>query len=236
LETRFGGILAEVERARKGVAVYALVVVGLTAVCFRFSERILLLLAGLLDRRLVAYDPSEGFFALLSISLYCGIALSLPVGAWLVWNGALAARLPAWKRRGWAVIALATLLFAAGVLLGYLVLLPAGIGFLVGFETPEFRALISARKFISFCGRILLALGFAFEAPLVSYFLAKIGWLGPAFFRNKWRHAILGCTVLAAVLTPTPDVYNLMLMVIPLVGLFFVSFGVVWAVDRAQRR
>jgi sec-independent protein translocase protein TatC len=236
LETRFGGILAEAERARKGLAVYSLVVAGLTAGCFRFSERILLALVGLLDRRLVAYDPSEGFFALLSISLYCGIALSLPVGAWLLWNGALADRLPAWKHWGWAVIALATLLFAGGVLLGYSLLLPAGIGFLVGFETPEFRALISARKFISFCGTILLALGFAFEAPLVSYFLAKIGWLGPAFFRNKWRHAILACTVLAAVLTPTPDVYNLTLMVVPLVGLFFVSFGVVWAVDRAQRR
>lgn len=235
MENRFVGLLAEAEKARKGLAVYALTVLGLAALCFRLAEPILLSLVRLLNRRLVAYDPSEGFFAMLSISLYCGIALSLPVGAWLVWRGLLAPRLPAWRNWGFAVIAVATALFAAGIFLGYRVLLPAGVGFLVGFETQEFRALISARKFVSFCGTMLLALGFAFEAPLLSYFLAKLGWLGPAFFRRKWRHAILGCIVLAAILTPTPDVYNLLLMTGPLLGLFLVSFGVVWAVDRAAR-
>ena len=84
-------------------------------------------------------------------------------------------------------------------------------------------------------GTMLLVLGFSFEAPLVSYFLARAGWLTPAFFRDKWRHAMLGCVVLSAVLTPTPDVYNLLLMTIPLFGLFFASFAVVWAVDRGRR-
>ncbi len=121
------------------------------------------------------------------------------------------------------------------MLLGYYVLLPAGIGFLTGFETQDVRALISARKFVSFCGMMLLALGLSFEAPLASYILAKVGWLTPGFFRNKWRQAVLGCVVLAAVLTPTPDVYNLTLMTIPLLGLFFASFAVVWAVDRGRR-
>ena len=88
----------------------------------------------------------------------------------------VAKRVPEWKRWGGLVILLATLLFLAGAVLGYRVLLPAGIGFLAGFETEDFRALISARKFISFCGTILLAIGFSFEAPLVSYFLARIGW------------------------------------------------------------
>ena len=120
-------------------------------------------------------------------------------------------------------------------MLGYFVLLPAGIGFLAGFETPKVRALISARKFVSFCGMMLLALGLSFEAPLASYLLAKAGWLTPGFFRNKWRHAMLGCVVLASVLTPTPDVYNLALMSIPLLGLFFASFAVVWVVDRGRR-
>ena len=153
-------------------------------------------------------------------------------GDWRV----VAPRLPDWKRWGWAVIATATGLFLAGVLLGYFVLLPAGVGFLAGFETTDVRALISARKFVSFCGTMLLALGFSFEAPLVSYFLARAGWLTPAFFRNKWRHAVLGCVVLSAVLTPTPDVYNLTLMSIPLLGLFFASYVVVSAVARGKTR
>ncbi|HWS15131.1 MAG TPA: twin-arginine translocase subunit TatC, partial [Candidatus Methylomirabilis sp.] len=88
-------------------------------------------------------------------------------------------------------------------------------------------AVISAKKFISFCGTMLIALGLSFEAPLVSFFLAKAGWLKPEFFRNRWRHALLACTVLAAVITPTPDVYNMTLMVMPLLGLYFVSYLVV---------
>lgn len=235
LKGRFGGILEEVEKGRKGLAVYALAVIALSGISFLYSEAILLRLAGLLNRRLVAYDPSEGFLAMLSIALYCGIALSLPVGAWLLWKGAVVPRLPAWKRLGGLVIAIATLLFSAGVLLGYLLLLPAGIGFLVSFETEEFQAMISARKFISFCGTMLLALGVSFQAPLVSYFLAKIGWLRTSFFRKNWRHALLVCTVLAAILTPTPDVFNLTLMALPLLGLFFLSFGVVWIVDRGRK-
>ena len=234
MENRFGGILEEIDKARRGLAIYALAVLALTGASLLYSEAILRKMAGLLNRRLVAYDPSEGFFASLSIALYCGIALSLPVGAGLLWNGVVAKRFPAWKRWGWMVILLATLLFLAGALLGYLVLLPAGIRFLAGFENEDFRALISARRFISFCGTLLLAIGFSFEAPLVSYFLARVGWLRPAFFRNKWRHAVLGCTVVAAVITPTPDVYNLTLMTIPLLALFFLSFLVVWFVDRGR--
>ena len=235
MENRFLAILAEGEKARKGLAFYALLVIGLSAASFAFSESILLFLVRLLNRKLVAYDPSEGFFALLSIALYCGLALSLPVGAWMLWRGTFVPRLPAWKRWGWAVIGTATVLFFIGMALGYSVLLPAGVGFLVGFETQEVRALISARKFVSFCGTMLLVMGLSFEAPLVSYFLAKVGWLRPGFFRNKWRHAVLGCVVLAAVLTPTPDVYNLGLMAIPLLGLFFASFVVAWVVDRGRR-
>jgi len=116
------------------------------------------------------------------------------------------------------------------VLLGYFVLLPAGIGFLVGFETRDVRALISAKKFISFCGTMLIALGLSFQAPLLSFFLAKLGWLKPEFFRNRWRHALLACTVLSAIITPTPDVYNMTLMAMPLLGLYFVSFLVVHVV------
>ena len=114
-------------------------------------------------------------------------------------------------------------------------LLPAGIGFLVGFETRDIQALISARKFISFSGTMLIALGLSFEAPLLAFFLAKLGWLKPEFFRNRWRHALLICTVLAAIITPTPDVYNMALMVMPLLGLYFVSFLVVHASPDAPR-
>ena len=228
-------VIGELDRARKGLAVYAVLVVCLSAACFFFAEPILRFLVRLLGRKLVAYSPAEGFLAFGSLSLYCGITLSLPVGAWMLWRGPVSRRMPAWRRWGGAAILAATGLFISGVLLGYYILLPAGIGFLVSFESERVSALISASKFISFCGTMLLTLGLAFQAPLVSYFLARAGWLTANRFRKRWRHALLVCTVLAAVITPTPDVYNMTLMAFPLLGLYFVSFGVVWIVDRTRK-
>jgi sec-independent protein translocase protein TatC len=235
VQHRLQTVLGELDRGRKGLALYAVLVICLSAACFFFAEPILRSLVRLLGRRLVAYSPAEGFLSFLSLSLYCGITISLPAGAWMLWRGPVSRLMPAWRELGGAAILIATSLFVSGVLFGYYFLLPAGIGFLVSFETEKVSALISARKFISFCGTMLLALGLAFQAPLISYFLARAGWLTPERFLKQWRHALLVCTILAAVLTPTPDVYNMTLMILPLLGLYFVSFGVVWVVDRTRK-
>ncbi len=227
MDNKVTTIIAGVDKARKGIAVCAVLFLALAVLCFAYSERVLLVLVRLLGKKLVSYSPEEGFIALASLSLYCAFVLMLPAAGYLLWRRLILPRVPAWRWWGGMVIAVATALFACGVLLGYFVLLPAGIGFLVGFETRDVRALISAKKFISFCGTMLIALGLSFEAPLLAFFLAKLGWLKPDFFRNRWRYAILICTVLAAVITPTPDVYNMTLMTMPLLGLYFVSFLVV---------
>ena len=235
MQIQVATILDELEKSRKGLAAYAVLVLFLTVACFFYAEPILRFVVRLLGRKLVAYSPAEGFLALINLSLYCGITLSLPVGAWLLWRGAVVRWVPGWRGWGGVVILAATVLFLAGALLGYYVLLPAGIGFLVSFETEKVSALISARKFISFCGTMLLALGLSFEAPLISYFLARAGWLTPTMFRKRSRFAVLVCVILAAVLPPTPDVYNLTLMAMPLLGLYFISFGIVYMVDKTRK-
>jgi sec-independent protein translocase protein TatC len=227
VEIKVPTIIAEVEKARKGIAVCAVLFLVLACLCFTVSERVMLALVRLLGKKLVSYSPEEGFIALASLSLHCAFVLTLPAVGYMIWLRLILPRVPGWRHWGGPVVAVATALFSFGALLGYYVLLPAGIGFLVGFENRDVRALISAKRFISFCGTMLIALGLSFEAPLLSFFLAKLGWLKPSFFRNRWRHAILICTVLAAVITPTPDVYNMTLMTMPLLGLYFISFLVV---------
>lgn len=217
------------EKARKGLAACVAVFLVLSVACFLFSERALLVLVRLLGRKLVSYSPEEGFIALATLSIYCAFVLTLPLAGYLLWRGCILPRVPAWRSWGVPVIATATALFLGGGLLGYFVILPAGVGFLVGFETGDVKALISAKKFIHFCGGMIIALGLSFEAPLISFFLARLGWLKPDFFRNRWRQATIICTVLAAVITPTPDIYNMSLMMMPLLGLYLLSFLVVLA-------
>jgi sec-independent protein translocase protein TatC len=227
MKDRVQAVLSEVDAARRGLGAYLVLVLVLAMACFHYSEPGLRVLIRLLGRMPVAYDPAEPFLTLASLSFYGAFVLSLPVGAWLLWRGVAGRFFPAWRGKAGIVVLVATALFLSGATLCWRVLLPAGIGFLVGFENGNVTALISARTFVSFCGTMIVALGLAFEMPLVAYFLARAGWLTPAFFKKRWRHAVLVCTVLAAVITPTPDVYNMTLMAIPLLALYFVSFGVV---------
>jgi sec-independent protein translocase protein TatC len=231
---RIQSALGELDRARRGIAIFAGMVVLLTVGCFFASEPLLDALVPLLGRKLVAFEPSEPFLTLLSLSFYGGIFLSLPGGAWMIWRGVAGRFFPAYRGAGGLVVLVATALFASGATLCWRVLLPAGIGFLVGFEAEGTRAFISARTFISFVGTMLLALGLSFEMPLVAFFLARGGWLSPAFFKKRWRHAVLVCTVLAAVITPTPDIYNMALMAAPLLALYFVSFVIVAIAFKAR--
>ena len=230
MENRFTTIIAEVDKARKGITICLALFLALIAVIFPFAERILGVMVRLLGKNLVAYSPSEALLGFASLSVYCAFILTLPVAGCMLWLKAVLPRIP--RLRGWGlpVFTIAVGLFLSGVLLGYFVILPAGIGFLVGgFENDQIMAFISAKKFIGFCGGMLIALGVAFQLPLISFFLARLGWLTPGFFRKRWRHAITICAVLAAVITPTPDIYNMMLMMAPLLALFAVSFIVVLA-------
>jgi len=219
-----------VDKARKGITICLGVFLALIVAIFPFSERILAVMVRLLGKTLISYSPSEAFLALASLSVYCAFILTLPIASCLLWRSAILPYVPQFRKWGIPFFVIAVGLFLSGMLLGYFVILPAGIGFLVGgFENEEVRAFISASRFISFCGGMLIALGIAFEMPLLSFFLARMGWLKPSFFKNRWRHAVTACTVLAAIITPTPDVYNMMLMMAPLLGLYVVSFIVVLA-------
>lgn len=233
--SRVATIIAELDKARKGITLCFGMFLALAVGIFPFSERVLQMLVRLVGRNLVSFSPEEGFLALASLSAYCAFVLTLPAVAFLLWRGAVLPRIPAWRKWSLPVFATATALFLCGVLLGYFIILPAGIGFLVGFETGELKPYLSVRKFIAFCGGMLIALGLAFEMPLLSFFLARLGWLKTAFFMKHWRMALIGCTVLSAVITPTPDIYNMGLMLGPLLGLYFVSFLVVMTAEPGRR-
>jgi sec-independent protein translocase protein TatC len=218
------GLLDSARKVRVSVLLYGAAFLTASAASWPMAKGAFGSLSRLAGRPLVAYSPSEPLLALLAMSTGFGLALSFPLLAHLVFRF-LSGRFPsAFPRHGILVVPAATLLFLAGGSLAWFLLLPAGVSFLVGFESPDAQALLSIRAFVSFCTTFVVALGLAFEAPLVSLLLARAGILTPALFRKSWRMAIMGCTILAAILTPTPDVYNLALMAFPLLCLYGASF------------
>ena len=112
------------------------------------------------------------------------------------------------------------LLFYAGTLFCYFITLPFGVKFLLGFGSEQLRPVISVSKFVNFTTIFILAFGVVFELPIFMVFLAKVGVCSRQFFAKHRRVAMLIIAVLAALLTPTPDIVNMLLMGGPLYLLY----------------
>jgi sec-independent protein translocase protein TatC len=146
------------------------------------------------------------------------------------------------RRLFWFVFA-TCFLFYAGTLFCYLVTLPFGVKFLLGFQSENMKAVISIGRFVNFVTIFILAFGVIFELPVFMIFSAQVGLISRATFEKNRRFAVLGIAILAALLTPTPDVVNMALMGCPLYMLYEAGILVIRllridekrAADRAAR-
>ena len=95
---------------------------------------------------------------------------------------------------------------------------------------------INLDSYVSFIATLTFATGLVFEMPILVYFLAKIGILSSGWMRKSRRYAIVVIMILAAVLTPSPDIASMVLMFIPLYSLYEVSILVAANVERSEKR
>ena len=115
----------------------------------------------------------------------------------------------------------------------YYVILPAAFDFFVGFGTPKIANNISIDEYFNFILNLMVGAGLVFELPMLSFFLAKLGIVSPQFLRKYWRHAVVIILIIAAVLTPTPDPYNMALLAVPMIGLYEIS---IWIAKISYRK
>lgn len=123
---------------------------------------------------------------------------------------------------------LSTCCFLGGAAFGYLVVFPPAFRFLVGYNNEFLTSLPAVSEYFSLALRLLLAFGAIFEMPILMVFLAKAGIVDTAFLNRNRKYAILINFIIAAILTPTPDVVNQMMMGIPLLILYEISVVAVW--------
>ncbi len=127
---------------------------------------------------------------------------------------------------------LSSFCFLGGALFGYWVVFPPAFRFLVGYSTDFLSPMPTVKEYFSLSLRLLIAFGVIFELPVFMVILAKVGLVNTAFLRKHRKYAILFAFVIAAILTPTPDVINQLLMAVPLVILYEISIGAVWLFGR----
>ena len=124
-------------------------------------------------------------------------------------------------------------MFMGGVVFGYFILLPPAINFLITFGADIATPQIKIGNYISIVTRLLLAIGFVFEMPVITTFLARIGIISPKWLSDKRKPAIIIAFVLAAIITPTFDPLNQTLVAVPLVVLYEMS---IWLAKLVYRK
>ncbi len=118
---------------------------------------------------------------------------------------------------------LSTVCFLGGAAFGYFVVFPPAFKFLVGYSNEYLASMPAVSEYFSLALRLLIAFGVIFEMPILMVFLAKMGVVTVSFLHKNRKYAILINFIIAAILTPTPDVVNQLMMGIPLLILYEIS-------------
>jgi sec-independent protein translocase protein TatC len=127
---------------------------------------------------------------------------------------------------------ISTVFFLSGTAFGYFIVFPPAFKFLVGYNNEFLTSLPAVSEYFSLALRLLIAFGIIFEMPVLMVFLAKAGLVSVSFLNRQRKYAILLNFIIAAVLTPTPDIVNQMMMGIPLLVLYEVSVLAVYLFGR----
>lgn len=179
--------------------------------------------AGATDPRLFMTTPTEAFSIIwVKIPILASIFIASPWILYQVW-AFIAPGLYKHERR-WAApfVISAASLFVIGGLFAYYVAFPLGLAFLLGIGTgSNLGTVITITEYFDLFFNVVLGLGIVFELPVLIFFLSLLRIVTPAFLMRNSRYAILGIVILAAVITPTPDVINLMLISVPMIVLYF---------------
>ena len=173
---------------------------------------------------LVAIDPMEQFSI---IWVWTPVVAALFLGSpWILYQVWAFISPGLYSReKKWAVpFVLCTAgLFILGGVFGYFVAFPYGMSFLFSLGGTDVTPLISIDSYFDKFVDVMLGIGLVFELPVLIFFLSLLRVVSPSFLLNNSRYAILAIVIVAAIVTPTPDVFNLMLFAVPMCMLFFLG-------------
>jgi sec-independent protein translocase protein TatC len=189
------------------------------------------LAAGDAGVKLIGTGVTEAFFTKLKVAFIAGIFLAAPVILHQAWQFVAPGLYDDEKFYVVPFVFFGTFFFVAGAWFCYAFVFQVGYAFfLEQYATIGIEPTLRISEYLSFSARMLLAFGVTFELPVVAYFLARIGMIDHQTLIKPWRYAILVIFVVAAVLTPGPDIASQMLLVAPLIVLYGASIVIAYFV------
>jgi len=211
-------------------------------VCIAFGERVFSIFAAPITKllpknsSLVFTSLPDPFFVYLKVAFITGIFLALPYVLYQVWLFIRPGLLEKEKKLALPFIVVSTFLFYIGAVFAYFVVFPAAFQFFLSYETAELKPMISIKDYVSLVMLLMLAFGTIFETPVVIVVLGLLGLVDSSFLKKGRRYFIVMAFIIAAILTPTPDVINQTLMAIPLIVFYEVGIQLLRVIEAKRKR
>jgi len=228
-------LTAHLEELRRRLIISIIAISVVFVATYNFSDYLFFFLTRPLlsvnspNVQLIGTGVTEAFFTKLKVSFIAAIFLASPILFYQAWMFVAPGLYDQEKRYARPFVVFATLFFITGAAFCYYVVFPVGYQFFVEqYETIGVAPSIRISEYLSFTARMLLAFGVTFELPVVTFFLARMGMVNHRTLITYARYAVLVIFIVAAVLTPGPDVASQMLMAGPLLVLYAVSIGVAY--------
>jgi sec-independent protein translocase protein TatC len=227
-------ILGHFHELRNRLIKCVIAVIITTTISFIFARQIfniMILPAGGIN--LIYIEMTEMVGTYMKVCLTSGVILAMP---YLIFQFIMFVS-PALTRKEkkyvYLVLPWVGLMFVAGVIFGYFVLIPPAVKFLTTFGSDIAVPQIKIGNYVSIVSRLLLAIGFVFELPVVTTFLSRLGIITPKWLSSKRKPAVILAFLVGAIITPTFDPINQTLVSVPLIILFEMS---IWLAKLVQRK
>ena len=185
--------------------------------------------------KLVVTKPMEPISIFLKVSFVAAVFLAAPFILFQVWLFIAPGLYRREKKYVFPFLLSSTLLFISGGAVGYYIILPPALEYILLELGSTFHHMITALDYFNFELTILLGMGCMFQMPVVVAFLSLFGLLTPSFLWKNFRYAFLLIVIVAAIVSPTPDAFSLFLWVGPIVVLYLISILVSWIFTRSRK-
>lgn len=223
--------LDHLEELRRRLVISFIAVAVAFLACWAFAEPIFGFIQAPLTKFLPPGDKlaytrlTAPFFLYMKVSFFTGLFVASPVLLLQLWLFVAPGLYKKERRLAAPFIIFGTIFFVLGGYFGYRFLLPATCSFFV--ETgKQFKQMVTVDDYFSFASTIILATGLVFETPILIFFLARLGIVTPAFLLQKFKYAVVLSFIIAAVITPTPDMVTQAALAIPMILLYLIGIGV----------
>jgi len=173
----------------------------------------------------------------LNVCVMCGIVVGFPYLLWEIWRFIKPALHENERKSASGFVFFASVLFVLGILFGYFVVCPLSVNFLTGYTvSSEIKNTFTIDSYLSSVATLTLGTGIIFELPVIIFILSKLGLMTPKLMRSSRRYAAVIVLIIAAIVTPTPDIMTMLIVATPLFLLYELSIFVSAYIEKKKKK